>query len=299
MGTRCSTHGSNEEKIGREKSLKVRHRFGDLCVDGRLMLSRFMGMIIDGVWIREWIYWPLIHTTRNNKQLQRYCWSTNFTDNHSTRLAFLQPVVFSSRSLTTGSNNGDSPTSCAQVLSSEPLCQLNCQLKYSAISSQSPLQNSTLSWLGRPNCLQDGPRRKHNPAIVVEAFTTPLHSNGRGEYHIENNPLRRVVILLHVYSLPRERVYRAVAQQRSIRHNTKVDSNETGCEVADSIHPGEVQILAGHICGRGIEPSGLHTGQDLLRTYADGQPRHHSNYTHTHRGTNHNNENHSNSNMHV
>jgi hypothetical protein len=27
---------------------------------------------IDEVWIGEWIYWPLMHTTRNYKQLQCY-----------------------------------------------------------------------------------------------------------------------------------------------------------------------------------------------------------------------------------
>jgi hypothetical protein len=34
---------------------------------------------IDGVWIGYWVYWPLIHTTRNYRQLQRYRWSTHFT----------------------------------------------------------------------------------------------------------------------------------------------------------------------------------------------------------------------------
>jgi hypothetical protein len=32
-----------------------------------LILSRFMCVTIDGVWIGEWIYLPLIHTTRNYK----------------------------------------------------------------------------------------------------------------------------------------------------------------------------------------------------------------------------------------
>jgi hypothetical protein len=32
----------------------------------------FRGVTIDGVWIGEWIYWPLIHTTRNYKHLQRH-----------------------------------------------------------------------------------------------------------------------------------------------------------------------------------------------------------------------------------
>jgi hypothetical protein len=29
-------------------------------------------MSIDGVWIDESIYWPLMHTTRNYKQLQHH-----------------------------------------------------------------------------------------------------------------------------------------------------------------------------------------------------------------------------------
>jgi hypothetical protein len=32
----------------------------------------YLGVIIDGVWIGDTIYWPLIHTTRNYKELQRY-----------------------------------------------------------------------------------------------------------------------------------------------------------------------------------------------------------------------------------
>jgi hypothetical protein len=40
---------------------------------------------IDGVWIGEWIYWPLIYTTRNYKQLQRHRYSPQFTNHHSTR----------------------------------------------------------------------------------------------------------------------------------------------------------------------------------------------------------------------
>jgi hypothetical protein len=72
---------------------------------------------MDGVWIGEWIYWPLIHTTWNYKQLQRYHWSTHFT-NHYT-LSLLQPfIVFPSRCLVTTLNNEDSS---ASVLTPLPL----------------------------------------------------------------------------------------------------------------------------------------------------------------------------------
>jgi hypothetical protein len=34
-------------------------------------LSRIRGLTVDEIWIGEWIYWPLIDTTRNCKQSQR------------------------------------------------------------------------------------------------------------------------------------------------------------------------------------------------------------------------------------
>jgi hypothetical protein len=37
-----------------------------------LILSRSIYVTTDRVWVGEWIYWPLIHTTRNYKQLQRH-----------------------------------------------------------------------------------------------------------------------------------------------------------------------------------------------------------------------------------
>jgi hypothetical protein len=39
-----------------------------------LIMSHIWGVTIDGVWIGSWIYWPLIHTTRNCKSSQRYRW---------------------------------------------------------------------------------------------------------------------------------------------------------------------------------------------------------------------------------
>jgi hypothetical protein len=46
----------------------------DVCLVMCQMSLRpyFRGVTRDGVWIGEWIYWPLIHTTRNYKQLLRY-----------------------------------------------------------------------------------------------------------------------------------------------------------------------------------------------------------------------------------
>jgi hypothetical protein len=48
---------------GRKKNLKGKDH---LSVDG-ITMSRFGGVTIDGVWIGERIYWPLIHTTMNYK----------------------------------------------------------------------------------------------------------------------------------------------------------------------------------------------------------------------------------------
>jgi hypothetical protein len=52
-----------------------------------------MCVTIDRVWIGEWMYWPLIHLTRNYKHLQHYRWPPHFT-NHYT-LSLLQPAVSS------------------------------------------------------------------------------------------------------------------------------------------------------------------------------------------------------------
>jgi hypothetical protein len=57
-------------------------------------------------------------------------------------LSLFQPVL-TSRSLTTASKSGDSAASRAQVLLSQPPVQNSCQLDYSAISTQPPLQSST------------------------------------------------------------------------------------------------------------------------------------------------------------
>jgi hypothetical protein len=54
-----------------------------------------LGVIIDGVWIGECIYWPLVllHTTRNYKPSQHYRWFPHFTNHYTPSL--LQPAVSS------------------------------------------------------------------------------------------------------------------------------------------------------------------------------------------------------------
>jgi hypothetical protein len=77
-----------------------------------------------------WIYWPLIRTTRNYKQLQRHRRRSQITT--ASAKHFPAFCAFTSRSLVTASNTGDSSVSRSQVLS---------------------LQTTLQNWLGRPNYL--------------------------------------------------------------------------------------------------------------------------------------------------
>jgi hypothetical protein len=72
----------------------------------------------DTLWTGEWIYWPHVHTALSFYKSPQHPLS-------------LFPVcyIFTSRSLATASNGGDSSASRPQVLSSQP-----------------PVQNWTLNW---------------------------------------------------------------------------------------------------------------------------------------------------------
>jgi hypothetical protein len=59
-------------------------------------------------------YWPLVHATRKNKKLQRYCWSPHFTT--APTKAFPACCVFTSRSLATASNSENNSVSRAHVV---------------------------------------------------------------------------------------------------------------------------------------------------------------------------------------
>jgi hypothetical protein len=84
------------------------------------ILSR-IGVTVDGVWIGEWIYWPLIHTTRNYKHYKLIYTLYKLLE-HQLSL-FPACCVAVSPSLATTSNNGDSSASRAQVHSSHPPVQ--------------------------------------------------------------------------------------------------------------------------------------------------------------------------------
>jgi hypothetical protein len=82
--------------------------------------------------------------------------------------------VVTSRCLVTAFNNGDSSASVLTSLLSGKYPTLNCQLKYSAISSQPSLQDSTDNRLIAPAVLvitsRHGPHRKHRSYIVACVF---------------------------------------------------------------------------------------------------------------------------------
>jgi hypothetical protein len=87
-----------------------------------------LGVTIDRVWIGEWIYWPLMHTTRNCKYLQRYRSSPQHP------LGPFPACCIISGSLAGASGSGDSSASRARDLSSQPLVQNSalCQLDWVA-----------------------------------------------------------------------------------------------------------------------------------------------------------------------
>jgi hypothetical protein len=84
-------------------------------------------------------------------------------------LSLFQPAVFTSRSLAKASNSGDSSASRAHVVT---------------------IRRISRNWTVAPIVFKvtprHGPRRKHSHSIVVDVFTAPLYSNGRGADHIEN-----------------------------------------------------------------------------------------------------------------
>jgi hypothetical protein len=118
------------KKINRRNHMRHRGIEGGYCHDLRVT--------IDGVWIGEWIYWPLVHPTRNYKHLQRYRWSNHYILN---LLSLLSLVISWQRILLVG---------ILQLLCSRCYCpasapQLNCQVS----SSEPPCraQLSTDTWL--------------------------------------------------------------------------------------------------------------------------------------------------------
>jgi hypothetical protein len=130
-----------------------------------IILSQFMCVTIDRVWIDEWIYKPLIH----NLELQVIAVLSLISTLHKSPQhplsLFSACRVFISHSLATASNSGDSSASTLRFyLHSLPCKTVNSRLtpRMTAISHQ-PLSLlftgwlSTANLLSHPNCLQDNP----------------------------------------------------------------------------------------------------------------------------------------------
>jgi hypothetical protein len=114
-------------------------------------------------WVRKW-KWPVsmyCHDFRGN-----YSAIANLPNLQITTAPlglFPASCVFNSRSLAKASNCGDYSSSRAHVVTVRRISRncafVNCQLNYSTISSQPPLQSSnqlpTLNWTGQLNRLQD------------------------------------------------------------------------------------------------------------------------------------------------
>jgi hypothetical protein len=87
--------------------------------------------------------------------------------------------VFNSHSLATVSNSGDSLASCAHIISVQQISHnwtlTNCQLNYSALPSQPPLQSST-----QPNYFTSlhFTSLHFTPLHSTPLHSTPLHSSG-------------------------------------------------------------------------------------------------------------------------
>jgi hypothetical protein len=111
-----------------EEYFKGRHHSGVVYMAERITLSRVC-VTIDGVWIGEWIYWPLIHTTRNYKQLQHRRYLHNSEITTAPAKPFPACCVFTSRSLATASNSRDSSALCALVFKYEAYPQNKFRLQ--------------------------------------------------------------------------------------------------------------------------------------------------------------------------
>jgi hypothetical protein len=156
---------------------------------------------------------------------------------------FAACCVFNSRSLATASSGGDSSASRAHVITVRRISRnwtiVDCQLNYSAISSQPPLQSSTqlpaFNWTPQPASdllyIASGRTQQKTPTPIVSVvflggcliiarmsfprelvfmeplpsntycFSWLLHSNGTTHYNTYTICIRRRFIIMTVYSV--------------------------------------------------------------------------------------------------
>jgi hypothetical protein len=173
------------------------------------ILSRFRGLRMTyktGSGLDDWIYWHLIHTTRNYRQLQSSRWSTNvrvyrYTLSLSLSLGF---SAFTSRN-----QAGDLyqshcnfkthvKSSCHRLI---PFLPLSCTFKLRRLYWQagiSKLDSVLLNWTLLYNHFARSKQKIQALHCWGGGFTKPLHSSG--SYSIAA-----------FVSLPREYVYWVVA----------------------------------------------------------------------------------------
>jgi hypothetical protein len=101
------------------------------------IFTRLGRVTIDGVWIGEWIYWPLVYTTRK--------YILQITDTHRP-VSSVYYSLSTSRFLATASTEGDSSASRTQVLLSQSPVQNSCQLKTQLTGSQCGGHFTPPSW---------------------------------------------------------------------------------------------------------------------------------------------------------
>jgi hypothetical protein len=113
---------------------------------------------IDGVWIGEL---DLLNTCTHHSELQVITALSLISTLYKSQqhpLSLFQPTVFTSRSLATASNSGDCIAFRAHIVTVRRISRnwtlVDCQLNYSAVSSQLPLQSSpqlpALNWTPQP-----------------------------------------------------------------------------------------------------------------------------------------------------
>jgi hypothetical protein len=162
-----------------------------------------LGVTVDGVWIGglvDHLYTPL-RTTSNNSDITDLHTLQNITVSDK---PFPACCVFTSHSLATASNGGDTSASHVQVLVTVACEKLLLTVNYNTICFQPPLQNST-DWLHQFSSFYNHfykPSRKHfsnsncivvfifiavgmgllihwlETGCIIQLFICLLHSNG-------------------------------------------------------------------------------------------------------------------------